>query len=70
MITKQAGDFPWFITNENREIPKKPTKAAIPHVLSKMNWSATEIAYVGAKDDDMRTAVNAESGSALFLNGV
>ena len=68
LITKQAGDFPWFITNENREIPKKPTKAAIPHVLSKMNWSATEIAYVGAKDDDMRTAVNAESGSALFLN--
>lgn len=68
LITEKIGDFPWFITNENSSIPKKPTKGAIPYVLDQMGWSTTETAYVGAKPADMITAVNAECGSVLFLN--
>lgn len=66
LFRDSVGQFPWFMTLRDN-LPRKPSKGAIDHVLNTMNWDSTETAYVGCNEDDMRTAVNAK---VLFLNAL
>jgi hypothetical protein len=63
--TSVVGAFPWYVSSVDSSVPKKPSAAAVKHVLEKHGWDPTETIYVGNTDDDMRTAVN---GGVLFVN--
>jgi hypothetical protein len=64
LLQSAVGTFPCFMTLRDN-LPRKPKKDAIDHVLSKMGWDVNEAAYVGSTEDDMKTATN---GEILFLN--
>lgn len=57
--------FPWFISSIDSTVPRKPGADAVAYVLKKMNWSTSEVVYIGNDDSDMQSAVN---GKVLFLN--
>ena len=64
IITKDWGEFPWFIAQRDH-IPGKPSKDSTEYILNKYNFDTSEVVYVGNTERDMRTAVN---GNLLFLN--
>lgn len=63
-INEQWAEFPWFVASEGTGA-WKPRAEAVETVLDRMDWQATEVAYVGNTTSDMRTAKN---GGVLFLN--
>lgn len=64
LASQWGSSFPWFIAKRGN-VPYKPSRNAINHVLDNMKWDANETIYLGNSIDDMRTAVN---GSVLLLN--
>lgn len=58
------GEFRFFCRAKDRRIPPKPTAEATQYILNEMGWAKNETVYVGATENDMRTAVN---GNLLFL---
>lgn len=63
-LTEMWGDFEYICRADDSAIPGKPQAAATHYVLNKMGWDVTETLYIGASENDMRTAVN---GNLLFL---
>jgi hypothetical protein len=64
VLKEHWGDFAYLCRADDPTIPGKPQAAATQYVLNKMGWDATETLYIGASENDMRTAVN---GNLLFL---
>ena len=58
------GQFEYICTSQDPSMPKKPSSESTAHVLKKMGWTPNSVLYIGASDNDMRTAVN---GKLLFL---
>jgi hypothetical protein len=58
------GDFDYICANQDPSIPKKPSADSTAYVLKKMGWSPSSVLYIGASENDMKTAVN---GNLLFL---
>ncbi|QOR40235.1 phosphoribosyl transferase [Billgrantia diversa] len=63
-LKERWGDFPYFCRETDRSIPAKPKATATKYVIDKMGWDSQETLYIGASENDMRTAVN---GNLLFL---
>jgi hypothetical protein len=63
-LKEKWGDFSYYCRADNGDVPGKPQKAAVDYVLAQKGWDATEVLYLGASENDMRTAVN---GGLLFL---
>ena len=64
VLKARWGEFPYFCTSQNSNIPRKPNAKAVEYVLNQLGWKAEETVYIGASENDMRTAVNAD---LLFL---
>jgi len=64
MLKSKWGEFNYYCSAQNSQIPSKPKADAINYVLNAMGWKDTEAIYIGASENDMRTAVN---GGLLFL---
>lgn len=58
------GAFDYICANQNPSIPNKPSADSTAYVLKKMGWSQNSVLYIGASENDMKTAVN---GNLLFL---
>jgi hypoxanthine phosphoribosyltransferase len=63
-LFEKWGRFTYLSRADDSSIPPKPRAAATQYVLDKMGWTDIETVYVGASENDMRTAVN---GNLLFL---
>lgn len=63
-LKRAWGDFPIFCSTTNPKVPRKPFARAVKYVLNELNLAENEVVLLGAKDDDMRTALN---GGILFL---
>lgn len=58
------GEVPYFCRATDQKVPPKPRANSTQYVLDKMGWGSQETIYIGASENDMRTAVN---GNLLFL---
>lgn len=64
VLKEKWGDFVYLSSLNDTNVPPKPRAEATRYVLEKMGWQANETVYIGASENDMRTAVN---GGLLFL---
>lgn len=63
-IKSKWGEFPYFCRAKDKSIPPKPKTDATKYVIDKMDWKQEETIFIGASDNDMRTARN---GQLLFI---
>lgn len=63
-LKQHWGDFPVFCSGIDASVPYKPQAKAVKYVIDKLGLEENEVVLLGAKLDDMRTALN---GGVLFL---